>query len=160
MDRKERDAQIERESRKHHMSDNQGGLSGVLSRDSGDFLKGGSPVPLILQAETEINAYINRHTDDSFGALKQVLQRRIKTMKPIVAQNIDTPLNVLSELITQLFAHDEIYYAFVKEVDSLYGQLFQERPYFQSPGGTPHPEDAYTHESVKASLKKLLARIS
>ncbi len=156
MDNNERNSEIEKEARNKM----QGSLAGALSRDAGDFLKGGSPIPVIVQAETVINTFINKHTEDSCGALKQVLQSRVKLNTTIVGDSIDAPLSALAIIVKKLLANSPFFYDFVKEVDAKYGQLFQERPYFQTPGGKAHPDDEYTHDSVKQSLEKLVAQIN
>ncbi len=156
MDRDELNKEIEKEARNHI----QGSLAGALSREAGDFLKGGSPIPLIVQAETLINTFINKHTEDSCGALKQVLQSRVKLNTTVVGDSIDAPLSALATIITKLLTNSPFFYDFVKEVDAKYGQLFQERPYFQVPGGKAHPDDEYTHESVQHSLEKLVSQIN
>ena len=38
--------------------------------------------------------------------------------------------------------------------------MYDERPYFQSPGQPPHPEDEYTHDSVKGKLINFLESIA
>jgi hypothetical protein len=53
-------------------------------------------------------------------------------------------------------SNHELLYEFVKQVDFKWGQMYDERPYFQSPGQAPHPNDEYTHESVKKKLRKLV----
>ena len=45
-------------------------------------------------------------------------------------------------------------------MDCQWGQLTGERPYFQSPGQTAHPDDEYTHESVNRQLAQLLESIN
>jgi hypothetical protein len=136
-----------------------GSFENALLRESGDFLKGGSPVPLLLQAETEISLYINRNVPDKFGALREVLIQHVKRSKTTIAATLDTPLLALKKIIVEIITHDNIFYDFVREVDSAYGRLFQEKPYFQKPGEPPHPEDEYTHESVKIALTKVISEL-
>ncbi|NQZ65375.1 MAG: hypothetical protein HRT59_25880, partial [Crocosphaera sp.] len=45
------------------------------------------------------------------------------------------------------------------QVDFQWGKMYDERPYFQSPGQPPHPDDEYTHESVEEKLKSLLTKL-
>lgn len=45
-------------------------------------------------------------------------------------------------------------------MDLKWGQMYQQRPYFQQPGQPPHPDDEYTHDSVKENLEDLLRKIT
>jgi hypothetical protein len=62
----------------------------------------------------------------------------------------------LNEILSTLLDNQDLLYEFVRQVDHKWGQLYGERPYFQQPGQLPHPEDEYTHESVRLKLMKLL----
>ncbi|ACK66556.1 conserved hypothetical protein [Rippkaea orientalis PCC 8801] len=130
-------------------------LAEVIAREGGDFLKGESPVPKLVQATTEINVFIAQNIADSSGALQQVLQTWVKGDEASVSRYLNTPLVALSEILESLITNQELLYELVKQVDFRWGQLYDEKPYFQQPGQAPHPDDEYTHESVKQKLIEL-----
>ncbi|MEA5535194.1 hypothetical protein [Crocosphaera sp. XPORK-15E] len=131
-------------------------LAEAIGREGGDFLKGESPVPKLLQATTEIKTFIAQNLQDSSGALQIILQTWVTNDEAGVSQYLNTPLDALRQLLKTILDHPELLYELVRQVDFKWGQLYDERPYFQSPGQTPHPDDEYTHESVKAMLLTLL----
>lgn len=130
-------------------------LAEVIGREGGSFLKGESPVPKLVQALAEINMFINQNLLDSSGALQAVLCNWVKTDSR-VSQYLDSPLIALGEILSNLIDNQNLLYEFVRQVDYKWGQIYQERPYFQQPGQPPHPEDEYTHESVHLKLVELL----
>ncbi|NES84980.1 MAG: hypothetical protein F6K10_28200 [Moorea sp. SIO2B7] len=127
-------------------------LAEAIGREGGDFLKGESPVPKLVQATTEINLFIAQNLSDSSGALQAVLQTWVKTDEKKVSKNLDSPLLALREIIKTIIDNQELLYELVRQVDFKWGQIYDEKPYFQRPGQLPHPDDEYTHESVKAKL--------
>lgn len=134
-------------------------LADFIAKEGGDFLKGESPVPKIVQLKTEINFFIKNNLKDLSGSLQAVLQDWVNISDDKISSNRENPLNALSLIIEEIISNDNLYYEFVRQVDLKWGQMYQERPYFQKPGQPPHPEDEYTHESVKIQLLDLLARI-
>jgi len=48
----------------------------------------------------------------------------------------------------------------VRQADARWGEMYDERPYFQQPGQTAHPDDEYTHESVRQALVDCLRDLS
>lgn len=123
------------------------------------FLKGESPVPKIVQLKTEINFFIKNNLKDLSGSLQAVLQDWVNISDDKISSNRENPLNALSLIIEEIISNDNLYYEFVRQVDLKWGQMYQERPYFQKPGQIPHPEDEYTHDSVKIQLLDLLTRV-
>ncbi|MGF1486440.1 MAG: hypothetical protein ACFBSE_04935 [Prochloraceae cyanobacterium] len=130
-------------------------LADLIAKEGGSFLKGESPVPKLVQTTTEINNFIDRNLVDTSGALQAVLYKHVKNDLR-VSQHLDSPLIALNKIIRTLIDNQTIFYEFVKEVDLEWGRIFDERPYFQQPGEPPHPEDEYTHESVRLKLLELL----
>lgn len=130
-------------------------LAEVIGREGGSFLKGESPVPKLVQALAEINMFINQNLLDSSGALQAVLSNWVKTDSRM-SQHLDSPLVALSEILSNLIDNQNLLYEFVRQVDRKWGEIYQERPYFQQPGQPPHPDDEYTHESVHLKLVELL----
>lgn len=131
-------------------------IADMIAQEGGSFLKGESPIPRPLQAEAEIRLFLDRHLSDTSGVLKSTLQTWVKTESPL-SQHLDTPLQALSELLSAIVNQPSLLYEFVRQVDMRWGQLYDERPYFQQPGQPPHPHDEYTHESVHSTLSELLA---
>lgn len=134
-------------------------LAEAIGREGGDFLKGESPVPKFVQATTEINTFIAINLQDSSGALQAVLQTWISTDEARVSQNLNSPLQALKQMLDQIVDNSELLYELVRQVDFQWGKMYDERPYFQSPGQPPHPNDEYTHESVEEKLKSLLNKL-
>jgi len=114
-------------------------LADFIAQEGADFLKGESPVPKLVQVTTEIKQFIAAHLGDSSGALQIILQL------------------IVDEELTKV--SQELLYELVHRVDVKWGQLYGERPYFQQPHQKPHPEDEYTHNSVRDKLVSLLARL-
>ncbi|WP_342597893.1 hypothetical protein VKI21_02715 [Cyanobacterium aponinum UTEX 3222] len=134
-------------------------LADFIAKEGGDFLKGESPVPKIVQLKTEINFFIKNNLKDLSGSLQAVLQDWVNISDDKISSNRENPLNALSLIIEEIISNDNLYYEFVRQVDLKWGQMYQERPYFQKPGQIPHPEDEYTHDSVKIQLLDLLTRV-
>ena len=130
-------------------------LAEAIGREGGDFLKGESPVPKLVQATTEINTFIAINLQDSSGALQAVLQTWISTDEAGVSKNLASPLQALKQMLDKILDNSELLYELVRQVDFQWGKMYDERPYFQSPGQPPHPNDEYTHESVEEQLKSL-----
>ncbi|MEL4894030.1 hypothetical protein [Crocosphaera sp. Alani8] len=134
-------------------------LAEAIGREGGDFLKGESPVPKLVQATTEINIFIATNLQDSSGALQAVLQTWISTDEATVSNNLENPLQALKQMLNKFLNNPELLYELVRQVDFQWGKMYDERPYFQSPGQPPHPNDEYTHESVAEKLKTLLTKL-
>jgi len=141
------------------MSGRQFSVAEAIAREGGNFLKGESPVPKLLQATTEINGFIAQNLVDPEGALQAVLQNLVKQDKAGVSKNLNEPLLALVEMLERIINNQELLYDLVKQVDFKWGQMYGERPFFQSPGQPAHPDDEYTHESVKKQLIELLEKL-
>ncbi len=148
---RDRDLAIQREI----LSGRRFTIAEAIGREGGSFLKGESPVPKLVQAIAEINGFINQNLSDSSGALQAVLYVWVKTDSRI-GQYLNSPLVALNEILSSLLDNQDLLYEFVRQVDHKWGQIYGERPYFQQPGQLPHPEDEYTHESVRLKLIELL----
>ena len=148
---KDRDLTIQREI----LSGRKFSLAEAIGREGGGFMKGESPVPKLAQAIAELQMFINQNLSDSSGALQAVLYVWVKTDSR-VSQNLNSPLVALSEILATLIDNQNLLYEFVRQVDHKWGQIYDERPHFQQPGQTPHPQDEYTHESVRLQLTALL----
>jgi len=52
-------------------------IADAIGQEAGNFMKGESPVPRMVQVKTEIAQLIKQHLKDSSGALQIVLQNWI-----------------------------------------------------------------------------------
>ena len=141
------------------LSDRKFSLAEVIGREGGNFFKGESPVPRLLQARTEINRFIDHHLVDSPGALQAVLQDLIRNDEAQISACLAAPLMALQNILESIVNHSELLYELVQQVDVRWGQIYDERPHFQTPGQPPHPDDEYTHESVYEQLVALLDKL-
>lgn len=146
----------DRELQRDILSGRKFSLADVIGQEGGSFLKGESPVPELMQAVAEINAFIAANLDDSSGALQAVLQNWVRDDQPKVSSSLSSPLVALRQIIEAILDNQELLYEFVRQVDFKWGQIYDERPYFQRPGQGPHPKDEYSHDSVREQLVSLL----
>lgn len=135
-------------------------LADVIGQAGGDFLKGESPVPKLVQIKTQLKLFIGEYLQDSSGALQAVLKQLVDQADKQISHHLDQPLLALQGLITPILDNPTELYELVHQVDFKWGQMYEERPYFQQPGSSPHPDDEYTHESVKAQLINFLTQIN
>jgi len=149
------DTDLEREirdQRKFSLAEAIGRLAGP------GMMKGVSPVTRKQQAEAEIEAYLNRHLSCAAGILPVVLFRHVRESE-LLLNNLDQPLIVLASYVQQVLDSDYRLKELVREADVEWGRTFGERPYFEKVGCPPHPDDAYTIESVRISLSQLFERL-
>ncbi|MEO1297660.1 MAG: hypothetical protein AAFW75_18125 [Cyanobacteria bacterium J06636_16] len=132
-------------------------LADVIGQEAGNFLKGESPVPKLLQVKTELIAFVEQNLVDPSGALQATLRESIQTDDMVCSQHLNAPLDALSEFLQSLLEQETLLQDFVRRVDMKWGELYDERPHFEKPGQPPHPEDEYTYGSVRTQLTKLLA---
>lgn len=151
----DKDNDREREILQDMLSGRKFSLADAIGREGNGFLKGESPVPKLVQATTEIKNFIAGNLVDTSGALQAVLYIWVENDLR-VSQNLDSPLIAFEAILSSVIDNENLLYEFVKEVDRKWGQMYDERPYFQKPGQPPHPNDEYTHESVRLQLVDLL----
>lgn len=132
-------------------------LADLIGREGSGLMKGESPVPPLVQAKAEMNLFVCQHLADSDGALQAVLQSLINDDQQYVSQFIRSPLQALRAMVEPFMQQEQLLYDLVRRVDARWGQMYDERPHFQSPGQVAHPDDVYTHESVRATLQAFLA---
>lgn len=155
MSEKSKEEEIQREARSRQKFS----LARVIGRQAGGAMKGASPIPRLEQAKMEIVQFIDDNLTDPSGALKSILRRQIKAGGAVVDRHLDRPLAALREILRPLLDKDARLHEFVRRVDVRWGEMFVERPHFQQPGEAPHPDDDYTHESVRRRLSGLMARV-
>lgn len=131
-------------------------LAELIGREGGNFLKGESPVPKITQLKAEINLFISNSLHDVSGALQAVLHDWVNAEDEKISSEQNQPLKALNLMIEEILGNENLYYEFVRQVDLKWGQMNDERPHFQLPGQPAHPDDEYTHESVRLKLINLL----
>lgn len=148
--------QIEREARMNRKFS----LADVIGHEGAGFFRGESMVPKLTQATNALTSFVDAHLNDTSGAIKVVMKRRIRTNEPLVDRHLEDPLMALEALLDELLANDEALYEFVREVDVEWGRLMMERPHFQKPGEDAHPDDEHTHASVRADLAELRAKLA
>ncbi|HAC64120.1 MAG TPA: hypothetical protein DCF68_11425 [Cyanothece sp. UBA12306] len=156
----EQDKQRYQDIRQEILAGREFSLAEVIGREGGDFLKGESPVPKLVQAITEIKVFIAQNIADSSGALQQVLQTWVEEDEASVSRHLQTPIVALSEILESIINNQQLLYELVRQVDFRWGQIYDERPYFQQPGQPPHPDDEYTHESVQQKLIELQEKVT
>lgn len=133
-------------------------IAEAIGREGGTFLKGESTVPKLVQVITAINIFIDRNLIDPEAALQAILHQWVKG-DPRVSQYKETPLYALEEILQSTIDNPHLLYELVRQVDIKWGQMHGERPYFQQPGQLPHPNDVYTHESVRQDLLDLQQKL-
>ncbi|MEO1692169.1 MAG: hypothetical protein AAFR63_11670 [Cyanobacteria bacterium J06631_6] len=129
-------------------------LAEAIGREGGTFLKGESTVPKLVQVITQINTFIDRNLKDPPAALQAILHQWVKG-DPRVSQYKETPLVALAEILQTILDNPNLLYELVRQVDIKWGQMYGECPHFQQPGEPPHPDDEYTHESVRQNILDL-----
>jgi hypothetical protein len=153
--RSEADAELEREiraNRKFTLEEAIGRLAGPGA------MKGESPVARKQQAEIEIGSWLREHLHDAGGALEVVLHRRVSGSE-ILLNRFDEPLVALADYCRQLLDSDYCLQELVRDADVQWGRAMDERPYFETAGSPPRPDDPYTVESVRRALCELLKEL-
>ena len=133
-------------------------IAEAIGREGGTFLKGESTVPKLVQVITAITTFIDRNLIDPEAALQAILHQWVKG-DPRVSQYKETPLVALEQILQSVIDNPHLLYELVRQVDIKWGQMYGERPYFQQPGQSPHPNDVYTHESVRQDLLDLQTKL-
>ncbi len=149
------DRDIEREIR----SQRRFSLAEAIGRESGEHLKGASPVTRKRQAEFEIELYLEQYLRDPEGALRVVLLRRASASESLLAPGFYDPLAVLARVAGRILDSETRLQRFVRAVDAEWGRIYSERPYFEREGAPPHREDPYTVRSVREALRHLLGAL-
>lgn len=134
-------------------------LAEAIGREGGSFLKGESLIPRGTQAINEIIVFIDQHLEDASGALQATLHIWVQAENVRISQHLEAPLVALRVILEETLASPTTLYELVRQVDVRWGQIYDERPYFQRPGHPPHPDDEYTHESVQQQLAALLQQV-
>lgn len=135
-------------------------LADAIGQEAGDFMKGVSPVPRLVQAKHTAQQALKASLIDRPGALQQVLEQRIGDDDARLSQYLDRPADAVIDLLETVLRSPATFYELVHQADVTWGRLYDSRPHFQQPGQPPHPDDEYTHESVRATLEDCLYRLN
>ncbi len=158
-DKPSKTTDAEKELEREIRGDRKFSLAEAIGRLAGPgMMKGVSPVPLKDQAIIAIDEYIVKNLLDGRGSLSVVLRRMAKD-SDLLLDNYDRPFAALENGLRRVLGSDYLLRELVRETDAEWGRTFGERPMFEMPGRSPHPDDPYTLESVRASLEKLLATL-
>ena len=131
-------------------------LTAGLMDQGGGLFKDASLTPRLKQVQMELVEFVRKNCPDSSGALHVLLEQKIKENDSVLASHLDHPSAALKVIIQNILQTEDSLVHFVRAVDQKYGELYDERPYFQKKGQEAHPEDEYTHEGVSQSLMRLL----
>lgn len=130
---------------------------------------GGSPVAPIEQLRLAAATLLHELLPDGDGALLQVLEQDLRQEEAALgalARQVSTDkpeglrvklLELLRSMAERPLATEAALVEFTRRVDARWGELFGTRPHFQRPGQAAHPDDPYTHESVRRDLEALLS---
>ncbi|MEY3299116.1 MAG: hypothetical protein RLZZ597_2376 [Cyanobacteriota bacterium] len=135
-------------------------LADAIGQEASGFMKGESPIPKLVQVQGEVVHILKANLEDLEGALQQVLVRWLEDDPIRLSRYLDSPVEAVKDLIETVLTSPETLYDLVHQTDVLWGRLYDERPHFQKPGQAPHPDDEYTHESVRAVLEACLQRLT
>lgn len=131
-------------------------LADAIGQEAGDFMKGASPIPRLVQARHGAQQALKAVLVDRPGALQRVLEQRLNDDDARLSKHLDRPVEAVKDLLEMLLRSPETFYELVRQADVTWGQIYGSRPHFQQPGQPPHPDDEYTHESVRATLEQCL----
>ncbi|WP_017300477.1 hypothetical protein [Nodosilinea nodulosa] len=131
-------------------------LADAIGQEAGNFMKGESPIPRLVQAKHAAQQVLKESLHDGPGALHRVLDRWLSDDETRLSRHLDDPSKAVKDLLTAILRSPETFYELVRQADVVWGQIYDSRPHFQQPGQPPHPDDEYTHESVRDTLETCL----
>ncbi|MFQ4139334.1 hypothetical protein PGN35_023760 [Nodosilinea sp. PGN35] len=131
-------------------------LADAIGQEAGAFMKGESPIPRLVQARHGAQQALKASLVDGPGALHRALEQWLVDDEYRLSRHLDQPVEALKDLLATVLGSPETLYELVRQADVIWGQLYDSRPHFQQPGQPPHPDDEYTHESVRESLERCL----
>ncbi len=151
---------IDKEIEKSIRMNREFSIDSGLGQSGGGMLDGVSTVPEVLQATAKIIYRLSSGIVDPSGVLIAQLQAKVKGYDVLISQHVQDPMQALKKILEDILATKESIHEFTRQVDVKYGVMFKERPHFQDVDGDPHPDDAYTCESVKTKLMTFLSTLS
>lgn len=154
--RSDADAQLEREVRK----DRKFSLTEAIGRLAGPgAMKGISPIPRQQQAAAEIENWLRANTPGGNSELEVVILRYVRDNE-LLLHNLDQPLIVLAAFCQRVLDSDFLLKELVREADVEWGQVNDEKPYFEIEGSPPDPRDPYTLASVRKVLTEFMEHLA
>jgi hypothetical protein len=152
VDRKDDDPDIQQELRLSRPFS----LADAIGQEAGDFMKGASPIPPLVQAKHGAQQALKESLADSPGALQRVLEQWLADDETRLSSYLGNPVEAVKDLLESVLQSPVTFYELVRQTDVMWGKIYDSRPHFQQPGQAPHPDDEYTHDSVRESLKNCL----
>jgi len=135
-------------------------LADAIGQEAGNFMKGASPIPRLVQARHGAQQALKAALTDRPGALQQVLEQRLNDDDARLSHYLDTPAEAVKDLLETVLRSPQTFYELVRQADVVWGQIYDSQPHFQQPDQPPHPDDEYTHESVRVTLEQCLYRLN
>jgi len=134
-------------------------LAEAVGREAAGSLSGASPVALADQVLLEIQHLLESRLTDSPGSLVRTILARLKLDPPLLARHFDRPVGALVEFLDVTLGSESQLISLVRDTDARWGRDYSERPYFETEGKPPHPDDPYTLAGVGALFKDLLENL-
>jgi hypothetical protein len=135
-------------------------LADAIGQEAGDFMRGESPIPRLVQAKHGAQQALKDALIDSPGALHRVLDQWLSDDETRLSRHLHIPAEAVKDLLASVLRSPETLYELVRQADVIWGQIYDSRPHFQQPGQPPHPDDEYSHESVRATLETCLHHLN
>jgi hypothetical protein len=135
-------------------------LADAIGQEAGNFMKGASPIPPLVQAKHGAQEALKASLHDGPGALQRVLEQWLLDDEIRLSRHMTNPPEAVKDLVETVLRSPETLYELVRQADVTWGQIYDSRPHFQQPGQAPHPDDEYTHESVQHTLEDCLRRLN
>ncbi|HSM82296.1 MAG TPA: hypothetical protein VLS96_11445 [Nodosilinea sp.] len=132
-------------------------LADAIGQEAGSFMKGASPIPRLVQARHGVQQALKESLVDGPGALHRVLEQWLMDDDSRLSRHLGHPTEAVKDLLETVLRSPATFYELVRQTDVTWGQLYDSRPHFQQPGQPPHPDDEYTHESVRKTLENCLS---
>jgi len=133
-------------------------LADAIGKEGGSFLKSSAAIPRPLRATNAINQFIQTCAAEPTGALSTTLQQWA-SQDIGLSRQLDTPLKALADILSGLLREPTTFCEFARQVAIAHAQLTGDRPYFQLRDQPPHPDADYTHDAIRAELKRLLQQL-
>ena len=134
-------------------------IGDAIGREGGGYMKDASPVPWTKEAAAAVHRLLEDHLDDTTGCARRVLESKVADDVATLGRHRAAPAGAILERLEPLLANEAALAEFVRRVDTEWGREMVERPHFERPGRPPHPDDEYTHASVRQALEALAARL-
>ena len=131
-------------------------LADAIGQEAGNFMKGESPIPRLVQARHGAQQALKESLVDGPGALHRVLEQWLVDDERRLSLHLEHPAEAVKDLLVTVLRSPVTLYELVRQTDVTWGQIYDSRPHFQQPGQPPHPDDQYTHESVRETLEQCL----